>query len=252
MTSEEIIARRVGELDAELELAQKQLVALRNCIQGIKVYAENVAEDRNYSLKCPRLSNEAWRNRASEMIKELTTVDKVQYPSPHSVKAKVYIVLRDHYGVVLEQLRKDFKYKHNTLRSVSTFEAISDDPMVRDIFDAVLQDLFPEEYYEDEILTLIEGGGNDESVVVEKPNPIAEVIKPLAIISRDDSYEYVDTFERVCANLDCAWHNLQVRYMKKNNLTSPPSKMTIIANNDTVFRKFKKIVRAMVENYSTV
>lgn len=37
-------------------------------------------------------------------------------------------------------------------------------------------------------------------------------------------------------------------YMKKNNLTEPPSKLTIIISNANVLRKFKKIIRVMLED----
>lgn len=180
------------------------------------------------------------------MVKELMKTDKVKYPTFNSVLVPIYIKLRDVYGVVLEQLRKDFRNKYDTLRYPSAFEAISGDDAVRDTFDSILIGLFPDDYFIDDALEIIERGeavaySNSPSEVLK------EIISPLALKNNDDSFGYSKTFEDVCENMDCSWSNLQTRYKNKNPTEDEPSKLTIIVTNDAVLRKFKKTVRDMLE-----
>lgn len=249
MLDEELINKQIKELDAQYEQALRQLAGLASTIRDLKKYAGHLINTGDFSVKPQRMSNEAWRGRASELVKELIRVDKKTYPTFNSVLKPIYIQLRNVYGVVLDQLRKDFRYNNDTLRYPSAFEAISDDDVVRELFDSILLGLFPDDYFEDEVLLAIENGEDTELVEVEKPEEIIlKIIAPLAIKRNDDSYGYVDTFNWVCDQLDCSWGNLQTRYMNKNNLTETPSKLTIIVSNANVLRKFKKTVRVALDD----
>lgn len=250
IVDEETITQRIKELNAQYDQACKQLAGLQRTIDSLQQYASHIVSTGDFSKQPLRLSNEAWRKRASEMIKELMKVDKKNYPSFNSVLYTIYIQLRNVYGVVLDQLRKDFRYNHNTLRYPSAFEAISDDESIREIFDSLLIDLFPDGYFEDEVLTAIERG--DAYVQVEKPEDVLEkIVTPLAIAMNDNSFGYAETFDRICNHMDCSWKNLQTRYMRRNNLTDSPPRAAIIVDNASVLRKFKKTARELLEKIST-
>lgn len=249
MSNIDLINKRLRELDAQYEEAQKQLRGLENTIVNLKKYAGYIVKTGEFNNNPKRMSDEAWRRRASEMIKELMKVDRETYPTFNSVLVPIYIRLRDVYGVVFDQLRKDFRYNTYTLRYPSAFEAISADDTVREIFDSLLMALFPADYFDDEVLDIIDEGGEEVACVKETPEEtVMKIIIPLAIKHNDDSYGYIDTFNDVCENMDCSWNNLQTRFMRKNNLEKTPSKLTVIVSNDSVLRKFKKTVRVMLEN----
>lgn len=248
MLNEELINSRIKELDAQYEQALRQLAGIANTIRELKKYASHLVNTGDFSEKPQRMSNEAWRRRASELVKELMRVDKRTYPTFNSVLRPIYIQLRNVYGVVFDQLRKDFRYNNDTLRYPSAFEAISDDEVVRELFDSILLSLFPDNYFEDEVIRQIESG-DEVACVEEKPEEIIlKIIAPLAIRRCDDSYGYVDTFNWICDQLDCSWGNLQTRYMHRNNLEEVPSKLTIIVSNANVLRKFKKTVRVALDD----
>lgn len=249
MSNIDLINKRLKELDAQYEEAQKQLRGLENTIVNLKKYASYIVKTGEFNKTPKRMSDEAWRRRASEMIKELMRVDKATYPTFNSVLVPIYTRLRDVYGVVLDQLRKDFRYNTYTLRYPSAFEAISADDTVREIFDSLLMALFPDDYFDDEVLDIIDEGGGEVACAKETPEEtVMKIIIPLAVKCKDDSYGYINTFDNVCENMNCSWHNLQIRFMRKNNLEKMPSKLTIIVSNDNVLRKFKKTVRVMLEN----
>lgn len=250
MLTEELVKKRLEEVNAQYEQALRQLAGLNNTIINLQKYASHLISVGDFSARPQRLSNEAWRKRASEMIKELIKVDKKNYPTFNSVLVPIYIQLRNVYGVVLDQLRKDFRYNNDTLRYPSAFEAISDDDMIRSIFDSLLIGLFPDDYFKDEVLDYIERSENGEEVVLaDTPEEIIlKVIAPLAIKRNDESYGYIETFELVCAHMQCSWGNLQTRYMNKNNVKEPPSKAAIITSNANVLRKFKKTICVLLED----
>lgn len=115
MFNEELIKKRIKELDNQYEQALRQLAGLEKTIRDLKRYASNLVSTGDFTEKPTRMSNEAWQKRASETIKELMKTDKKNYPTFNSVLVPIYIRLRNVYGVVLDQLRKDFKYKYDTL-----------------------------------------------------------------------------------------------------------------------------------------
>lgn len=250
MIKTSFIENQIKEVDAQYERALKQLAGLNNTIRDLKKFANHLINVGDFSAHPQRMSNEAWMKRASEMIKELIKIDKIHYSSFNSVLVPIYIELRNKYGIVLDQLRKDYRYNNDTLRYPSAFEAISDDDMARSIFDSLLISLFPEEYFKDNVLDYIERSENGEEIKLDESpeEAIIKFVTPLAVKKNDSSQGYIDTLEEIYSQMDCSWGNLQTRYMKKNNVISPPSKVTIIMSNDNVLKKFKKTLCTLLEN----
>lgn len=250
MPAKEVINRNLNEVQKQYERALRQLAGLNNTIRDLQAYASHLIDVGDFSVCPKRLSNEAWRKRATEMIKELIKIDKENYPTFNSVLVPIYIKLRNVYGIVLDQLRKDFRYNNDTLRYPSAFEAISDDDVVRDIFDSILISLFPDNYFNDDVLEFIKeiDNGNKTSLSDSPDEIILRIIAPLAIRKNDLSKGYCQTFEFVCIYMNCDWKNLQTRYMNKYKSTKEPSRASIIVNNQNVLKKFKKTVCLLLED----
>ena len=81
MLDEELINKQIKELDAQYEQALRQLAGLASTIRDLKKYAGHLINTGDFSVKPQRMSNEAWRGRASELVKELIRVDKKTYPT---------------------------------------------------------------------------------------------------------------------------------------------------------------------------
>lgn len=216
MDIDKVITRRLNEIDNQYRQAVRQLEGLNNTIISLQKYASHLIDTGDFSSAPQRLSNEAWRKRASEMVKELIKIDRNNYSSFNSVLVPIYIELRNVYGVVLDQLRKDFRYNNNTLRYPSAFEAISDDTMIRDIFDSLLIGLFPDGYFTDDVLNFIERRENGEVATLDK--------SALAIKRDDESQGHSNSFEFVCSHMNCSWGNFKTRYMNKNKVEKPQQK----------------------------
>lgn len=256
MTEKEMLEKRVQMLVENLERAEKQLRGLRKTVADVASYASHVLYTKAYEKEVPRLSNKAWQERAMDLVRDLVKCDRKQYPNVDVVLATVYRILRDEYGVVIKQIRKDYQRNNDILRTPTVFEAISDDDTVRDIFDAVLKDLFPDEYFEDRALTMaydthFSVAGKDihkKTRGRKKEDPkdvIDKVIKPIAIRNRDESFGFSETFERVCNATPCSWHNLQVRLQKKNGCKDLPTKIKVLEENPAALREFKKAAKRL-------
>ena len=252
--TKELINEILNDVDKQYNSIIRNLESVGMSIQDLHRYANQLLSTDDFSIYSYRLSAESWQKRACEMMRELSTVNKKKYPTTKSILKPIYRKLRDVYGVVFEQLIKDYQYKNNTLRVPTAFEAISDSDEIREIFDSLLIDLFPEKYFVDDI---VEGLNNEEDPEEndDESHSVSEevfkIITPLAIKYNDDSFGYHDTFEKVCNNMNCSWSNLSTRYMNKNNTSEFPSKLTIISNNESVFRKFKKEVSSLLKEYTT-
>lgn len=250
--NDDSIAVKIKELRNQYDQIERQLCGTLETINNLEKCARQIIKTGNFLDKPLRMSNKAWRKRVSETIKELMRVDRITYPTFDSVLVPIYIKLRDVYGVVFDQLRKDYKYKYDMLYYPSAFEAVSDDDTIRNIFDSLLIDMFPKSYFVDEAMELLENDGEFSSKECLPAEMLIKIIQPLAIKAGDNSYGYIDTFNNVCSQMDCSWGNLQTRYMNKNNLSEPPSRSTIIIENTGVLRKFKKTIRIMIDQQNKI
>lgn len=250
MLDDDLIITRIKELRNQYDQTERQLYAIGESVNNLEKCASQIIKADNFSNEPIRISNKAWRRRASETIRELMRVDRVNYPTFDSVLISIYIKLRDVYGVVFDQLRKDYKYKYNMLCFPSAFEAISDDNTVRDIFDSLLVDMFPESYFNDEAIETLESRCESTNGEYLSEEMLIKIIQPLAIKMGDNSYGYINTFNHVCSQMDCSWSNLQTRYMNKNGLSEPPHISRIILDNVRVLRKFKRTTRIMIDQQS--
>lgn len=249
--NDSLINKRIDELKLQYTKAKKQLNGLERTIESLENYANYIIKNNDFKRKPIEMSDEAWRKRASEMINELMKIDK-SYSTFNSVLTPIYRKLRDVYGVVIDQLRKEYSDDYDTLRRPTAFEAISANKTVRDIFDSLLIDMFPSNYFVDEALEASKTENANDAINKKESSDeiIMRELIPLAAKRGDNSYWFYNTFNEVFLNMDCSWHNLQLRYMKKHNLKKAPPPSDIIVNNDNVFRKFKKVVKEMLKEYN--
>lgn len=151
--------------------------------------------------------------------------------------------MRNVYGIVIEQLRKEYRDKYGRDSLPEALEAISEDKTSRDLFETILRGLFPKGYWNHEDDT----ADDNYNECKTQEEIVRDLIKPLAEKYNDLSKGYNKTLRVVYKRMDCSWSNLQTRYKNNNNLKTIPQKMTIVINNQSVFRKFKKCVNELLD-----
>lgn len=188
-----------------------------------------------------------WQTDMKNIIYELINIDNISFPSYNSVLKRIYIKMRNVYGIVIDQLRKEYRDKYGLDHNPDALDAISDDAVSRKVFESTLRGLFPTGYW-----SCKSGVIDDEYIEYKGANEtqierVMKIIMPLASKNRDSSEEFEETFNKVYKRMDCCWGNLQTRYKNINNTVEDPDKIILVATNPNVFRKFKRCVRQLLD-----
>lgn len=276
MDYKDIVQARVKEVELLYNQIIRQASGLRKTMEKLVKYANTIIESGEFDARPYRMSDTAWQKRATDTIKEL--LKRGSYSTTNEVLSAIYIDLRDTYGVVLDQLRKDYRENNDLLRYPSAFEAISGDDMVRSIFDSILLAMFPEDYFQDEVLMQIEGTNTQDSIPESQPviedsaesesdeniqstaeedsseqekaeveTQIAGIVSELAELLNDTSFGNGKTFEFICDNMECHWGYLATQYRRKNQTQVSPSRYTIVIENARTRSIFEKTARRLIK-----
>lgn len=213
-----------------------------NVMSNSFAYIENILKNSGIATSNIDKEKMTWQTDMKNLSYELMNVRKYDFPTYNSVMRTVYSKMRNVYGIVLEQIRKDYKDKYGLDYSPDVLEAIGDNKNIKNIFESILKGLFPDEYW-------CCGEKYSEDGVESKSREamVRELIKPLAEKYDDHSKGYNKTLRIIYSRMDCSWSNLQTRYKKTNGLRAIPQKITIVINNPEVYRKFKKSVRELLD-----
>lgn len=240
----------------DYELARARLKKVNAMITDLQRQATKIEKLLNhyqstgdFEAKPDSESSEEWIHKTQELIKDVAKINET-YNTYKKVLTYGVTRLRNVYGVVIEQMRKDFSYKYDIGRRVGILEAISDDDTVRDIFFNIISEMMPSTYWSNDIDDVIKFEGNNISTDVATNSPediIRRMVEPLAEKMDDNSKGFNKTYRIIYNNMDCHWGNLQTRYMNSHNTQNVPSKLTIVANNPAVFRKFKQSVKELLD-----
>lgn len=275
MNYKDMVQMRVKEVELLYNQVVRQMAGLRKNMEKLVKYANTIIESGEFDTQPYRMSDTAWQKRATETIRELVKIRRETFSCTNDVLSCIYIDLRDNYGVVLDQLRKDHRENNNLLRYPSAFEAISGDDMVRNIFDSILIGLFPKEYFEDDILVMIEHESEAkeaeisslqtedsieppedkciEPVISVKPTEdkvlaeehIADIVARLAKDLGDTSFGKDRTFEYICDNMECHWGYLATQYKKRNQTQIAPSRYDIVVENERTRIIFERTAKRL-------
>lgn len=188
-----------------------------------------------------------WQTDMKNVVYELIGMDKETFPTYNAVLKAVYLKMRDNYGIVIDQIRKEYRDRYGLDYFPDAMEAIADDSVSRQIFETILRSFFPDDYWSHRDGVLDAECKKVKCVEKTTEDEIREIIRPLAEKYNDISKGWNMTFQIVYKNMDCSWSRLQIRYRKANNLKANPRKLTIVANNPAVFRKFKKTVHELLD-----
>ena len=233
----------IGEIKKFEERLRKELNTKLNMMGNSFEYIVKMLENSGMGLSVIDREKISWQSDMKNLVYELMKIDNDSFPTYNSVLKRVCLKLRDVYGIVIDQLRKEYKSKYGVDRASDVLEIISESNTEKDLFESVLRSLFPAGYWhhEDGVACA------DYSTEKAREVVVRELIEPLAKKYNDSSKGYNKTFREVYKNMDCAWGNLQTRYKRVNRLKANPQKFTIVVNNPTVFKKFKRTVGELLD-----
>lgn len=214
-----------------------------NVMSNSFAYIAKILEDSGIATSNIDKHKISWQTDMKNIAYELIHINREEFPTYNSVLKAVCLRMRNVYGIVLEQLRKEYRDRYGLDYFPDTLEAVSDDKISRELFETILRGLFPEDYWSHR-----DGVVDDKYTEVKtQEDVVRDLIKPLAEKYNDTTKGYAKTFRVVYKRMGCSWSNLQTRYKNNNNLKTVPQKITIVINNKDVFRKFKKCIFELLD-----
>lgn len=241
-----VVKETLQEMFAEFENTfEKSMSNKMNVMSNSFLYISKMLEDSGVMSANIDKDKLSWQTDMQNIIYELIQINKTEFPTCNSVIKAIYIKMRNVYGIVLDQLRKEYRDRYGLDYYPNALEAVADDEVARKVFESILRDLFPDNYWSYKVGVVDDTYTREPAQTQE--DIVRSIIKPLAEKYDDKSKGYNRTFRIVYQKMDCAWSNLQTRYKKNNNLKTTPQKLTIVINNPRVFREFKKCVRELLD-----
>lgn len=216
----------------------KRMTEMANSFTYIKKSLEN-GNTNNIMSNTTAENIPDWKIETINKLKELVFSDKEKYGSVNSILRKIYLQMRNVYGIVFEQEAKEYKEKYNVLTKPSGLELVKQKEVLRNLFDCLLLNFIND---------------NDHSVnsdimpvITKKPEEIIrETINPLIEMCNDKTRGGNKTYRKVYERMNVGWQNRITRYVKQHGNKNRPSKFILVKTDDKLRKLFTKTVNEMI------
>ncbi len=170
------------------------------------------------------------------------------------VLRQIYRRLKELYGFVSEQLRKEYYRKYETA-VISTLELIYLNDTWRSLFEHVLDDMIQTSFPAEEIETANDNPDfeNPKITPVTNHSKMTEAVLALAETTGDTTAHYYKTYERIYNTMrsEQSWKNLMTRFKKSKNLSMAPSKSKLVQSSDKLTKQFVKTAKHILSEEQT-
>jgi prophage antirepressor-like protein len=217
----------------------KQLIGItekfnkrQNDVENSLLYIKQLLEKQGVSnapIPQPIPKNSEWKTQAVLNVKELLSKNPSKYKSFNNILSKIYIQMRNVYGVVFEQEQKDYNDQYNTTGRQTGLTIVDNNEQLKSLFNNLLSDMI------------------EESNKIAKIDVIKESVKPLAEKYNDKSLGKGLTLRKVYAHMNSNWYYYNKKYKLSTGKTTKPTKLKLIEGSDRLTNKFYKSVKALLE-----
>ena len=171
------------------------------------------------------------------------------------VLRQIYRRMKELYGFVSEQLRKEYYRKYETA-VISTLELVYLDNTWRSLFEHILDDMIQSSFPAEETTDTETVNDNPD---FETPKPVTnhtkmtEAVLALAEFTGDTTAHHYKTYERIYNKMrsEQSWKNLMTRFKKNRNLSMTPSKSKLVQNSDKLTKQFIKTAKHILSEEQT-
>jgi hypothetical protein len=170
--------------------------------------------------------------QANRILKLYPTMTKNQ----HVLRA-VYAIMRNQYGIVFEEEKREYKEKYKIERHIPTIDIIADNAKLKSLFESILNDMENNQVAVEQRKQIV-------NTVVD---PIASAINPLIAKRQDKTKGGNSTYRKVYAAMGVvSWEMRRKRYQHTHKLKNMPSKKVLIRNDSKLLRSFCDTVNQML------
>lgn len=157
--------------------------------------------DRPESIKPTNTPELEWKLAMRRMIDKMVKEFPDRYQTFNTVLVKVYLRMRDVYGIVLEQYVKEYRAIFGNDQKVSKLDIISHDETLRSLFEPILTDMYENTKAAAEKVKEI------DLALLNKSKQ--EIIQPLIDLRKDKT------------NYGCTTYTITMARMRKNGVDFP-------------------------------
>ena len=170
--------------------------------------------------------------QANRVLKLYPTMTKNQ----HVLRA-VYTIMRNQYGIVFEEEKREYKEKYNIEHHVPTIDIIADNAKLKSLFESILNDM-------ENSHIAVEQRKQMVNTVID---PITSTIEPLITKRNDKTKGGNNTYRKVYAAMGVvSWEMRRKRYQHVHKLKNIPSKKVLICNDPKLLKSFCSTVNKML------
>ena len=281
--------RKLRALHDELNNAREEIENLRgltnetlSTVSSVGIAVRQIKEkqmDDSIRAKSYTPSKDSISDWRKDMYSRIKTIAKLNDMQTADVMSKIYLCMRDVYGFVANEEKKNYKQRTGRTYNVSTIDVVEDSKTYKSIFESLVKDLHAEalnnknENFFDppkaieaapevdaNIVPVIEVEAKEvehepvEPVVEAKPKKqsdaakyLTPVIEPLAVKHGDRTLHYHKTYRMVYDEIGFAkMDNLMKAYRRAHGSMPKPKTKVFLENNRTL-KLFKKTVEKLME-----
>lgn len=247
----------------------KQLETINNIINSIET-----TTTKPKAVKRVKEISSPWFDQTMQRINRIISADRYSYPNVDKVVSTVCIELRRSYGIVIEQLKKEFKSSYGYYPD--TLHAIAEYKIPREIFTSLLTDMESAVCSNKRIrlnrsctftvkgncyyMIVTEGGkqrwlSTGKRVDTATADEINRILETTVIANNIElfkdfheniinikSHKNIDSVTAITLTLDameCDWDNLTTRFKNKYNTMRTPTRVEILINSPSLKKKFR-------------
>jgi hypothetical protein len=201
-----------------------------------KVLPTNITNSDSNGVESVVDETVLWKRKiyaqADNIVKNSPTLTK----NPQ-VLHSVYTVMRNQYGIVFEQEKREYKEKYGIEHNVSTIDIVADNQKLKSLFESILSDMESNDNTTEQ----------HKQIVNTIIDPIASTINPLIAKRNDKTKGGNKTYRKVYAAMGVvSWEMRRKRYQHVHKLKNIPSKRVLIRNDPKLLKSFCSTVNKML------
>ena len=206
-------------------------------------------------------STSVWRRNVYDVVDKIRTNQPDKYPQNTDVLSAIYKKMRDDYGFVIDQEKREYIRRHPRQTSPAVITIIEDNTTWSEIFDSILNDI-----YNSSIVNCVRKNdtANEPGVVVKNglvefkaPHPqddsivdnsavILDAVNRLAATKGDKSPKHAVVYRMIFSRMSFDWKKSKEKYREKFGIY-PLNKTEMVRRSDVICRQFVEAADTLIK-----
>lgn len=206
-------------------------------------------------------STSVWRRNVYDVADKIRTNQPDKYPQNTDVLSAIYKKMRDDYGFVIDQEKREYLTRHPHHSYTRVIDVIEDNTTWSEIFDSILNDI-----YNSSIVNCVRKNdtAHDSCVTIKNglvefkaPHPkqdfttdnsaaILDAVNRLAAVKGDKSPKHAIVYRMIFSRMTFDWKKGKEKYREKFGIY-PLNKTEMVRRSDTICHQFVEAADTLIK-----